>query len=55
VTDVVFQGSFKRVSAVSIKNPEVTFIAKVRSNQPVSVGDTVELHAEPTDMVLLSR
>ena len=55
VVDVVFQGSFKRVSAVSIKNPDVTFIAKVRSNQPVAVGDTVELHAAPADMILLSR
>ena len=42
-------------SAVSIKNPDVTFIAKVRSNQPVAVGDTVELHAAPADMILLSR
>jgi spermidine/putrescine transport system ATP-binding protein len=55
VVDVVFQGSFKRVSAVSIKSPDVTFIAKVRSNQPVAVGDKVELHAAPTDMILLSR
>jgi spermidine/putrescine transport system ATP-binding protein len=55
VTDVVFQGSFKRVAAASIKNPEVAFIAKLRSNQPVTVGDTVELYAAPADMVLLSR
>ncbi|RLP27926.1 ABC transporter ATP-binding protein [Mesorhizobium sp. YM1C-6-2] len=55
VVDVVFQGSFKRVSAVSIKSPDVSFIAKVRSNQPVAVGDTVELHAVPGDMIILSR
>jgi spermidine/putrescine transport system ATP-binding protein len=55
VVDVVFQGSFKRVLAVSIKNPSVTFIAKVRSNQPVAVGDTVELFCAAADMILLSR
>ena len=55
VVDVVFQGSFKRVLAVSIKNPSVTFIAKVRSNQPVAVGDIVELYCAATDMILMSR
>ena len=30
----------------------MTFIAKVRSNQPVAIGDTVELHAAPADMIL---
>ena len=55
VTDVLFQGSFKRLLAVSTRNPEIIFIAKVRSNQPAMVGDTVELYATPADMVLLSR
>jgi spermidine/putrescine transport system ATP-binding protein len=55
VSDVVFQGSFKRVTALSAKDPSVTFIAKLRSNQSVAVGDTVELFASPADMVLLSR
>jgi len=55
VTDVVFQGSFKRVSAVSAKDPQVAFIAKLRSSQAVAVGDTVTLYASPADMVLLSR
>lgn len=55
VTDVVFQGSFKRVSAVSAKDPGVAFIAKLRSSQPVAVGDTVTLYASPAEMVLLSR
>jgi spermidine/putrescine transport system ATP-binding protein len=55
VTDVIFQGSFKRVSAVSTKDPAVCFIAKLRSNQSVAAGDTVELYASPADMVLLSR
>jgi spermidine/putrescine transport system ATP-binding protein len=55
VTDVVFQGSFKRLLAVSDKNPEVTFIVKVPSNRPVSVGDTVELFCPAADMILMSR
>ena len=55
VTDVVFQGSFKRLLAVSAKNPEVTFIVKVPSNRPVSVGDTVELFCPAADMILMSR
>ena len=54
-TDVVFQGSFKRLLAVSAKNPEVTFIVKVPSNRPVSVGDTVELFCPAADMILMSR
>jgi spermidine/putrescine transport system ATP-binding protein len=55
VTDVVFQGSFKRVLAVSKRDPDVTFIAKLRSSDRVTAGDAVELHATPADMVLLSR
>jgi spermidine/putrescine transport system ATP-binding protein len=55
VVDVVFQGSFKRMLAVSIKHPSVTFIVKVRSNQPVAVGDIVELFCAATDMILMSR
>ena len=41
--------------AVSIKHPSVTFIVKVRSNQPVAVGDIVELFCAATDMILMSR
>ena len=51
VIAVVFQGSFKRVLAVSIKNRRVTFIAKVRANHEVAVGDTVTpcCHTEDPD------
>ncbi|MBX3583080.1 MAG: ABC transporter ATP-binding protein [Rhizobiaceae bacterium] len=55
ITDIVFQGSFKRVLAVSMKDPSVTFIAKLRSSHGLAVGDRVELYATPADMVLLSR
>jgi spermidine/putrescine transport system ATP-binding protein len=55
VTDVVFQGSFKRLLAVSTRDPDVTFIAKLRSSYGVAIGDKVELYATPADMVLLSR
>jgi spermidine/putrescine transport system ATP-binding protein len=55
VKDVVFQGSFKRVLAVSRADPRVCFIARVAAGMPVASGETVEVSCRPEDVILLER
>ena len=55
VKDVVFQGSFKRVMAVSQADPEVRFIARVPAGMPVAPDETVEHFCRPEDVILLER
>jgi len=55
VTDVVFQGSFKRVLAVSRTDPQVRFIARVPPGTRVAPDQTVEVFCRPEDVVLLER
>ena len=55
VKDVVFQGSFKRVLAVSRADPEVCFIARVPPGMQVATDETVEIFCRPEDVVLLER
>ena len=55
VKDVVFQGSFKRVTAVSKVDPQVQLIAKVPAGTPVAPDDTVDLFCRPEDFILLER
>ena len=55
VKDVVFQGSFKRVTAVSKIDPQVQLIAKAPAGTPVAPDDTVDLFRRPEDFILLER
>jgi spermidine/putrescine transport system ATP-binding protein len=54
VTDVVFQGSFKRVLAISQADPALHFIAKVPAAAGVQSGDTVAISCNAGDIILLT-
>uniref|UniRef100_UPI00177E75F4 ABC transporter ATP-binding protein n=1 Tax=Mesorhizobium mediterraneum TaxID=43617 RepID=UPI00177E75F4 len=54
VSDVVFQGSFKRVLAVSEKDPTLHFIARVPAAAAVQPGDIVAVSCEAGDIILLA-
>ncbi len=53
VSDVVFQGSFKRVRARSERDPAVTLIARAAPGDNVEVNSRVELFCRPQDIVVL--
>ncbi|WP_245481968.1 ABC transporter ATP-binding protein, partial [Mesorhizobium sp. M7A.F.Ca.CA.004.08.2.1] len=54
VSDVVFQGSFKRVLAVSIEDPSLHFIAKLPATAAVQPGDTVAISCNTDQIILLT-
>lgn len=54
VGDVVFQGSFKRVLAVSAEAPSLHFIAKLPAAATVQPGDTVAVSCNAGDIILLT-
>ncbi|RWB02545.1 ABC transporter ATP-binding protein [Mesorhizobium sp.] len=54
VSDVVFQGSFKRVLAVSEKDPALHFIARVPAATVVQPGDFSAVSCEAGDVILLA-
>jgi len=53
IRDVVFQGSFKRVLAVSEADPEMSFIAKVPAATAIAPGDRVAVSCGAEDVILL--
>jgi len=53
IVDVVFQGSYKRVLATSVVDPEVTFIVKAPANAAVQPGATMAVACHPQDIILL--
>ncbi|PBC01927.1 ABC transporter ATP-binding protein [Mesorhizobium sp. WSM3860] len=54
VSDVVFQGSFKRVLATSARDPAFQFIAKAPAPATVQAGDTVAVSCNAQDIILLA-
>ncbi|PBB96368.1 ABC transporter ATP-binding protein [Mesorhizobium sp. WSM3862] len=54
VSDVVFQGSFKRVLATSAQDPALQFIAKAPAPATVQAGDTVAVSCDAQDIILLA-
>jgi spermidine/putrescine transport system ATP-binding protein len=54
VSDVVFQGSFKRVLAASTQNPAQSFIAKAPATAVLQPGDTVAVSCDTGDIILLA-
>ncbi|TGQ31899.1 ABC transporter ATP-binding protein [Mesorhizobium sp. M00.F.Ca.ET.216.01.1.1] len=54
VSDVVFQGSFKRVLAVSAQDPALQFIAKLPAAATVQPGDIVAVSCDAGDVILLA-
>jgi spermidine/putrescine transport system ATP-binding protein len=53
VTDIVFQGSFKRVIAVSDSMPPVQMILRVGNEEEVKVKEHVDIYCRPVDLILL--
>lgn len=54
VSDVVFQGSFKRVLAASTLDPALQFIARAPASATVQTGDTTAVSCNPDDIILLT-
>ncbi|TPN21572.1 ABC transporter ATP-binding protein [Mesorhizobium sp. B2-3-3] len=54
VSDVVFQGSFKRVLATSELDPALQFIAKAPASTTVQAGDTVVVSCNADDIIQLA-
>ncbi|RWA76742.1 ABC transporter ATP-binding protein [Mesorhizobium sp.] len=52
VSDVVFQGSFKRVLATSVQDPALQFIAKAPASAIVQPGDTTAVSCNAQDIIL---
>ncbi|OBQ61133.1 ABC transporter ATP-binding protein [Mesorhizobium erdmanii] len=55
ISDVVFQGSFKRVLATSTVDAALRFIAKAPASATVQTGDTVAISCQAGDMILLAN
>ena len=54
VSDVVFQGSFKRVLAVSVEDPSLQFIAKLQASATVQPGDIVPVSCDTDQIIVLT-
>ncbi|RUY07883.1 TOBE domain-containing protein, partial [Mesorhizobium sp. M7A.F.Ca.US.005.03.2.1] len=50
----VFQGSFKRVLAVSVEDPSLHFIAKLPATATVQPGDRVAISCDTDQIILLT-
>jgi spermidine/putrescine transport system ATP-binding protein len=53
ITDVVFQGGFKRVIAVSDSMPPVQMILRIGTEESVKLREHVEVYCRPADLILL--
>jgi spermidine/putrescine transport system ATP-binding protein len=54
ISDVVFQGSFKRVLAASTQDPALQFIAKAPALAAYQAGDTIAISCDAQDIILLA-
>jgi spermidine/putrescine transport system ATP-binding protein len=55
VGDVVFQGSFKRVTAVPERAAQVSLLARLPADATVRAGDLVEFACDPRHVLVLTR
>ncbi len=55
VSDLVFQGGFKRASITSEGDPGLTFTVHVPVARPLAVGERVELHCSRDDIIPLEE
>ncbi|MGE0005062.1 MAG: ABC transporter ATP-binding protein [Parvibaculaceae bacterium] len=55
VGDVVFQGSFKRVTAIPDAAPQLSLLARLPADTPVRPGDPVDFACEPRHVLVLTR
>ena len=54
VTDVVYQGSFRRVTAVTLDEHAITAMVRLSADTVLKVGDVVKLGFDPQHAVVLS-
>jgi spermidine/putrescine transport system ATP-binding protein len=55
VTGVVFQGSFRRVAAVSLRDPAILIEAKVPPGQAIAVGMRIAISCDPDNVIVTTR
>jgi spermidine/putrescine transport system ATP-binding protein len=51
--DVVYQGSFKRVTAVPLDAPDVTLLARLPADAAIKSGDALRLSVDPAHVIAL--
>ncbi len=55
VSDVVYQGSFKRIVAVPAVMPELQLLCKIPAETEISIGEKISLNIAPDKLVLLKE
>jgi spermidine/putrescine transport system ATP-binding protein len=55
ITDVVFQGSFKRVTAKPEKDAAMTLLARLPADSAVLPGDVMDFACDPRHVLVLTR
>ena len=55
ICEIVFQGSFRRVTARSVRDPKVLFEAKVPLGQSIAAGTRVAISCDPVDLIVTTR
>jgi hypothetical protein len=55
VSDLVFQGDFKRASIASEADPGLNFTVHVPLARSLAVGERVELHCSLDDIIVLKE
>ena len=53
VKDVVYQGSFKRVTAIPADAPQILLLARLPANAPVQEGAIISLAIDPDQVIIL--
>ena len=53
VSDVVYQGSFKRVTAKPLKAPDIDLLARLPAETQVKPGDEVKFSVDPARVIVL--
>jgi spermidine/putrescine transport system ATP-binding protein len=53
VKDVVYQGSFKRVTAIPAHAPQIALLARLPATAPVREGATISLAIDPEQVIIL--
>lgn len=55
ITDVVFQGSFKRVTATPEKSSRMSLLARLAADSVVQAGDVMDFACDPRHVLVLTR
>ena len=55
VSDLVFQGGFKRARITSEAEPGLSFTVHLPVGTPLAVGERVELHCRPDEIIALDE